>query len=203
MSKTFQISETSIPAQVSINLKDDLGLIWLESRTEDLYRVFFSSVADFLKSKQSKEANRIGFRLKDDNGKFKFGAILNFQKPEDDSEEDSGNWYLEFTFYESDMENLDVELDNFDTTFNSIIVKNSLEMMYARFRSVDFMYGALNVAIDTLIKFLDTNASETETVDVSQRGIFIASVAIEDGEKVMSIVPGEVIKQIIKNDSAL
>ena len=65
------------------------------------------------------------------------------------------------------------------------------------------MYNIMNTAIDEITKFLDKNASETEEVEVTLRGLFTASVAVENGVKVMSIVPGEYIKQIIKNDSAL
>ena len=65
------------------------------------------------------------------------------------------------------------------------------------------MYNMMNTAIDEIVKFLDKNASETEDVEVELRGIFTASVAVENGTKIMSIVPGEYIKQIIKNDSAL
>ena len=201
--KPFEFEQTSIPSQYSINLKDNFGILWVDSRTADLYRTLFATIADVLKYNQSKDAKRIGMTMKDDKGHFKFGAILTFKEPEADSEEDSGNWYLEFTLNPEDMTDLAVDVDNHSDVFVRCAAEEANNICYGRFRSTEIMYNVFNCAIDTLVQFLDVNATETEVVDVTLRGIFTASVAIEDGKKVMSIVPGEYIKQIIKNDAAL
>ena len=86
MAKTFEFENTSIPSQYSINLKDNFGILWVDSRTADMFRTMFSAIADTLKFNQSKDAKRIGMSMKDDKGNFKLGAILNFKKPEEDSE---------------------------------------------------------------------------------------------------------------------
>jgi hypothetical protein len=201
--KTFEFDQTSIPSQYSINLKDNTGIIWVDSRSADLYRTLFSAIADTLKIYQDKNLARIGMIMKDDKGNFKFGAVLNYTKPEEGSEEDSGNWYLEFTFYPEDMINLDREIDNHSDTFVRCAAQETQTICYGRFRNIGYMYSMFGIAIDTLISFLDTNASETEEVEVCLRGVFTASVAVEGGKKIMSIVPGECIKQIIKGDSVL
>ena len=201
--KEFEFEQTSIPSQLSINLKDNFAMLWLDTRSADLYRVIFTAIADVLKHNQSKDAKRIGFVMKDDKGHFKFGAVLNYREPDAESEEDSGNWYLEFTFDPEDMDDLSVELDNHSDIFVRCASLEAQNICYGRFRNVEIMYNMFNCAIDTLVQFLDTQASESEIVDVRLRGIFTASVAIEEGKKIMSIVPGELIKQIIKNDSDL
>lgn len=201
--KQFEFEQTSIPSQFSINLKDNYSILWVDSRTADLYRTLFTAIADVLKHNQSKDAGKIGMSMKDDKGHFKFGAILTFKKPEEGSEEDSGNWYLEFTFDSNDMTDLMVDVDNHSDVFVRCAAEEANNICYGRFRSTEVMYQVFNCAIDTLIQFLDANASETEEVEVNLRGIFTASVAVEDGEKIMSIVPGEYVKQIIKNDAAL
>lgn len=201
--KTFEFEQTSIPSQFSINLKDNFGIVWLDSRTADLFRTLMSAIADVLKYNQSKDAKRIGMSMKDDKGHFKFGAILTFKEPEEGSEEDSGNWYLEFTFNQEDMTDLTVDVDNHSDVFVRCVSEEANNICYGRFRSTEIMYNVVNCAIDTLVQFLDVNATEGEVVDVTLRGIFTASVAIEDGQKIMSIVPGEYIKQIVKNDAAL
>lgn len=202
MSKSFKFEATSIPSQYSINLKD-VGGVWVDSRTADIYRIIFSAISDTLKINQSKDAKRIGMLIKDDKGEFKFGAILNYRKPEEGSEEDSGNWYLEFTFDQEDMKDLDIELDNLSDVFVQCMAQEANAICYGRFRSVALMQSMLMIAIKTLKDFLDVNADENEEVEVELTGIFKASVAVEDGKKYMSIVPGEYIKQLIKNDSAL
>ena len=75
--------------------------------------------------------------------------------------------------------------------------------MNGTFKSAMIMNKLCNIAINNIIKWLDTNASEEEDVNVELKGIFTASVEVEGGKKVMGIVPGETIKQAIKDDSAL
>ena len=58
-------------------------------------------------------------------------------------------------------------------------------------------------AVNVLVQWLDTNAKEDETVELVHPGVFTAVVAVENGTKVMSIVPGEIIKQMIKSDNIL
>lgn len=200
----FEFETTAIPSQYSINLKDNFGILWIDAKTADLFRTMFSAIADTLKFNQSKDAKRIGMTMKDDKGNFKLGAILTFKQPEEGSEEDSGNWYLEFTFDAEDMGELDIELDNHSDIFIRCASEEAQNICYGRFRSTDMMFNLFNCAIDTLVRYLDTAANEaTEETNVSLRGIFTATVGVEDGKKVMSIVPGEYIKQIVKNDSAL
>jgi len=54
MSKTFEFEQTSIPSQFSINLKDNFGMLWVDTRSADLYRTLFSAIADTLKHNQFK-----------------------------------------------------------------------------------------------------------------------------------------------------
>ena len=203
MSKTFEFEQTSIPSQFSINLKDNYGMIWVDTRTADLFRVLFTSMTNVLKYNQSKDAKRIGMSLKDDKGHFKMGAILTFKKPEDATEEDSGNWYLEFTLDQADMNDLSIDVDNHSDIFVRCAAEAAQTICYGRFRSTEIMYEIFNTAVDTLTAFLDANSTEAEEVEISLRGIFTASVAVENGEKIMSVVPGEFIKQLVKNDAAL
>lgn len=203
MSKTFEFEQTSIPSQYSMNLKDNFGMLWVDTRTADLCRAMFAAIADTLKLHQTKGTERVGMIMKDEKGNFKLGAILVYTKPEEGSEEDSGNWYLQMTLDESDMTDLDVVVDNHSDVFVRCAGNEASNICYGRFRSTELMYQVFNTLIDTIVSFLDVNANETEEVTVNLRGVFTASVAIESGVKVMSIVPGEYIKQIIKNDAAL
>ena len=51
--------------------------------------------------------------------------------------------------------------------------------------------------------WLDNNAVEGEEVGVYADGIFQASVVVENGEKIFSIVPDGEIKKLIKDDAAI
>ena len=203
MSKKFEFAKTSIPSNYSLNLFDNYNMMWVDTRTADIFRVFFTTVADVLKWHQDKTKSRIGFRMKDDKGNFVFGAILNYRKPEADEEDDSGNWYLEFTLDQNEMTDLEAEYDNFSEEFIICSNREADNIASARFEKPEYMTIMYVCVIKTIVDFLDTNASETEEVEVELRGVFRASVVVENGVKVMSIVPGEFIKQIIKADSIL
>lgn len=203
MSKQFEFAQTSIPSQFSINLFDDHNMTWADSRTADIFRVLFTTIADVLKAHQDKTKSRIGFIMKDDKGNFTFGAILNYRKPEAGEEEDSGNWYLEFTFDPADMTDLDAEYDNHSGEFTMCSQHEAYNIASARFDRPEYMHIIYNCIIKTISDFLDANAIEGEEVEVIMRGVFTASVVVENGIKVKSIVPGEAIKQIIKADSIL
>lgn len=203
MSKRFEFEQTSIPGQFSINLLDNYNMGWVDTRTVDIFKVLFITIADVLKIHQDKTKSRIGFAFKDDKGNFKLGAILNYRKPEADEEEDSGNWYIEFVLYPEDMTDLDCEYDNHSAEFAICANDEANRIAYARFNQNEYMTAVFNTVIDTIVNFLDVNASEDEEVEVILRGIFTASVVVENGIKVMSIVPGEAIKQIVKADSIL
>lgn len=202
MSKTFEFENTSISAQLNMDLVN-MGYIWAEDRTVGFYKTLFDSIATYLKYYQSKNDEKITYKMKDEKGDFKMGASLIYQKPEEDSENDSGNWYLEFTFNEEDLEGSSREIDNLSDAYYTVISERANKIMYGSFKSATFMNKLCVVAVDEITKWLDTNASEEEDVSLVLRGIFTASVVVEGGIKVMSIVPGETIKQIIKNDSVL
>ena len=201
--KVFEFGDTSIPAMFQVDLRENFAINWIESRSADFYRMVFTTMADVLKINQSKDCHRIGLSIKDDKGNFKIGAILVYQKPEDGAEDDTGNWYLQMTFDENDMTDLDLSLDNHSDIYVRCAANEAQNICYGRFRSIEIMYNMINTAIDCLIKFLDKNATEGEEIEVRLHGIFSASATIENGVKVFAIVPGESIKQIIKNDSAL
>lgn len=205
MSKTFEFGQTSIPGQFTINLKDNFGYLWVDSRTEDFYKIVFYTIADALAfgTEGNKTFNKAGLSVKDDKGNFILGALLTYQKAEEGSEEDSGNMYLSFTFDAEDMKDLDIEVDNHSDIFCRAASMNGENISYGRFRNTEIMFSMFNCAIDTLIQFLDTNATEGEDVEIILRGIFTASIVVEGGKKIMSIVPGESVKQRVKRDRVL
>lgn len=203
--KEFEFANTNISSQFSMNVMEKFGFMWNPDRTPNLYRVVFYTMADILNVNKSKTNKRIGFTLKDVNGDFKFGAILSYNAPDDgdDEGEDSGNFTLEFTINPEDMNNLDLSYDNHSDLFNTCSTKWASHIMFARFGNFEYCNNLFCECIDTLITFLDTNASDSEEVTMNYKGVFTASVNVEGGIKHISIVPGEMIKQYIKGDATL
>lgn len=201
--EVYQFEQTSIPTQYTANLADNYGYLWVDSRTADFYKLLVSTIADFLHAYRDKSKERIGVKIKDANGNFKIGGIMSYHKPEDDSEDDSGNWFLELTFYEDDMTDLDLELDNHCDTYVRSLSYVMDSIFHGRYKSIECISNMTNEAVDVLKAFLDVNACPGKIVTIVLKGYFSASVAIENEEKVMSITPGECVKQLIKDDASL
>lgn len=204
--KEFELATSAIPAELTYNLMEHYDLAWAANRTPGLYRVVFFTIAEILKHYKSKSNPKVGFELKDTNGAFKFGAILSYHAPEDgsdDGDDDKGNYTLEFTLNEADMVDMDIKTDNHSDIFIAAATKKALDIMYGKFATMEYCTNLFVESIDTLVKFMDANASETEEVNVVYKGVFTATVVIEGGEKIITITPGEMIKQYIKGDSAL
>ena len=202
--KEFELTTSSIPSELCYNLMENYEYVWISSNTPGLYRVVFFTIAEIVKHYKSKDNHRVGFILKGDKGEFKFGAVLNYHAPdEEDDGDDKGNYTLEFTLDEKDMQDLDILTDNHSDIFVSSATRYAVEIINGRFKAMEYCNNLFIECIDTLVKFLDANAIEGEEVSVVYRGVFTATVTVEGAEKVISIVPGEMIKQFIKGDSSL
>ena len=199
----YEFGETSIPSQYTCVLAENFGYLWVDNRTPDVYKLIFSTFADYLKVLEDKSKKRSGFKFKDSNGNFKIGAILSYHEPDADSEDDAGNWYLEMTFNEDDMTDLDAEYDNHSDMYVRCLGRMLGEIFHGRIKTVEAMDNMTTAAIDCLTTFLDVNATPGKKVSVELKGYFVASVEFDEGEKFMSITPGECVKQLIKDDAGL
>lgn len=200
---TIGLNESGISTNYMTNLKEKFGMSWIESHTTSLYRVMFSSIATYLKTVQTKNNKKTVFSLKDSKGTFVIGAIMMYHEPEGESEDDKGNWTLDFTFDEKDLEKADDVHDNYRDAFFMIACNECHTIMSGRIANAEICTNIFCEAISTLKDWLDTNAKPDEVVEISLPGVFEASVGVEKGKKVMGIVPGEIIKQMIKNDDIL
>lgn len=206
MSKQYDFyTDSGIANHYANNLMNRYRMEVWEQTCSDIYRVVFSTLADLLKDESTRNPkSKIAAALYDEKGVFKIGAILTYRAPDEDEEEDSGNYYLEMTFDESDIEGIENVFSNHSSpTFDLFAARNMSTICSAVFKEKRWITILFCTAIDTLREFLDTNASEEEDIDVVMRGVFTASVTVKNGIKIMTIVPGEVIKQIVKNDSIL
>lgn len=202
--KTFEFEQTSLPSNFNNNLRDNYGMVQLvDTAIPNMYRMIFAAMADTLCAIRGKSKDKIGFILVDNNKNFKFGMIMYYIKPEEESEEDSGNWYLECTFDENDMNDCDTTIDSNSDAFIVAIGREANNILSGNFNDASYIGPYCCNAIDTIIDFLDLNANEGDTIEVNLKSVFNAAVEVENGLKVMSIVPGEYIKQIIKKDSIL
>ena len=203
MAKTINFKNCSVPGQYAINMKERHKFNFVDAHSDGIFRAIFTGVADVLKNHRSKNKEKICLVIKDDKGTFKFGATLTYRKPEEGDEDDSGNWFLEFTFDPDDLVGIEEVIEVPSAEFTFAMNEECYNIASVRFVKNQYLYDALNTAFDTIMEFLDANATEGEEVELILDGVFTASVVVEDGVKIFSITPGEKIKQIIKADDIL
>ena len=116
----IELTNSGISSNYSYELKEKYMMKWIEYQTPALYRILFSSIAQYLKAVQSKMNHKTVFILKDAKGAFKLGAIMTYHKPEEDAEDDKGNWTLEFTLDPEDIPETDAMYDNHKDEFYAI-----------------------------------------------------------------------------------
>ena len=201
MAKTFTLDECSIKGELKAELYEKFCMIVPEKMIPGIYRVIFRSFAMICKYHASKQNHTVGFSLKDETGQFKIGTILTYNAPEDEDSDDEGNYVLSMTFDEKDMVGLDLNLDNFMDSFMTIVQTDLFAEMNTHCDDNSDLLKIIVEFIDQIKRFLDANSNDSsEDVELEMKSIFTATVSIENGEKVYSIVPGYSVKQIIKND---
>lgn len=194
--------ETSIPNHFCATIKERWGMDFFYKRAPEFYRVLFDSIAVMLKANRNKSKPRIGFKLLNDAGEFRLGAILDYEVNEE-NEDDTGNWILSFTFNEEDMKDLNDCKDNMTDTFATIADHELYSTMYGHFVEESAITNMFSAAIESLKSQLSSMADSGEEYKIVLPGVFEASVGFEDGQKVFAIVPGHNVKQIIKDDKGL
>ena len=179
-----------------------------DDRPKLILQSFFSATSQFLsKVKTMKEDEATALVLTSISGDFEFAAIVEYH-PNEENPDEPGNWSYTMTFYEDDIKALEREKtvkkhlynsDAFRTVFNN----TCNDIACINFNHDSYIYDALLLCVLTIKQILDREALIGETVEFVMPGFFIASVAVENGEKVFSIVPDGVLKSIIKDDLAI
>ena len=175
---------------------------------ERLVKAFFCGVTGFLsRVKQSKPDEAVSCVLRDIDGAFKFGAIIEYT-PNKTEPDEPGNWSYTMTLSEDEYNEIQKrksvkEYRTTDETFKVILDKIARDYACLTFKRDSFIYHTCILVIDTLIQILDHEAVEGQVVDIEYEGYFTASVAIENDKKVYSITPAFHLKNVIKNDLEL
>ena len=179
-----------------------------DDRPERIVKAFFASSAAYLsKVKVSKADEAVALILTDVAGNFKFAGIVEYHENKENPDE-PGNWSYTMTFEEKTLEVLEKskavkKLLYSSDAFKGVFDKVSYDVAGIQFEHQTYMFDACLLVVDTLIQVLDREAKEGEIVDIELPGYFVASVSVEDGEKIFAVTPDGYMKQIIKDDTAL
>lgn len=156
----------------------------------------FTAISEFLKIVKS-ESEPVSLEVTAINGEFIFAATVRYEKNDDPTM--PGNWVYSYTFNAEDVADVKVRYQFSDPQF-CIILSNTMYEKYNFCWNVDTSSGnKLTIgAFEAIKTFLETNANESELTELECGDLFVATSGVEDGEKVISITPGEKSKQIIK-----
>lgn len=199
MTQLKKFNQTPIANNYSVNL-GKRNMNYDAATAEVPFKLLASGVSEILAFKKSKN-ERVAVELRDLKGNFKFAGIVEYQQETEDS--DTGNWIESFTFNEEDVEDITTRYSITDNDCTTIIVNDGYDRYGMMFSLPTYVFDILEEAVDTLIEYLDLNAVADDTVAVEVTGAFVASVEFEDGIKCMSIVPDEMMKQIVKSDKSV
>lgn len=194
----FKFKETGIPTQYGESLKD-FGLSFEPSNVPYMFDILITSMSDFLGLTKNK-TNKTSLAIKDLKGNLLLAGIVAYHPNED--EEMPGNWSYEMTFNEDDIKDTNIYLAS-DPQFKTVYGRVAYDLHGIEIPNAMHLQPLMNSTASTLKDWLDANAKEGEEVSVTLAGYFVASVEIEKGEKVFSIVPDGAMKRLIKDDSAL
>ena len=194
----FKLQETSIPANFS-QVMTTIGRRVEPDRVGIVYDTLLMAMSDFLAQVKSKE-NKTAIAVKDLKGNLLLAGIVNYHKNE--NEDMPGNWSYELTFNEDDLNGCNVSLST-DPHFNRVFLKTLENLHGLLLDDPIVMQPMIEEGINVIKQWLDVNAKENEEVSVEHPGFFVASVSVENGEKVYAIVPDGAMKRLIKDDSAL
>lgn len=176
-----------------------------DDRPDRVIKAFFSAVSAYLsRRKVSKADEAVALILTDTAGVFKFAAIVEYHENTENPEE-PGNWSYTMTFNEEDISDLEKrkkvnKLLFGDDAFRSIMHKAAYDTAGIVFKHDTYIFDSCLLVIDTILQVLDNEAKEGEVVDIEMPGYFLASVAVENGEKIFSITPDGHLKHVIKSD---
>ena len=201
--------ETELRQALVVNA-DALGYTFdtQDDRPDRIIKTVLATFSTYLsKRKVSKPDEAVALILQDTSGNFKFAGIVEYFINADNPDE-PGNWGYTWTFNEDDIKDLDKKKSVkkyivADDAFKSIMDKVSYDIGGFVFERESFMYDACLLTVDTILQVMDHEAKENEVVDVEMPGYFVATVAIENGEKIISLIPDGHMKQVIKSDVAL
>lgn len=170
--------------------------------------LLLGAIVGYQGSDEEEEAKEEVKETKKGKGKSKSKGKSKEDKKEEIKEEesdDSGNWYLQFTLDEEEFKGDDIEIvpssspDFIDAVYKQLIT----EFRYRISEGVQVntnMFSIIDAFIKTLLHWLDQNADAKEEVTVKLENYFEATVAIEDEEKVIAILPLGSLKRAIKSD---
>ena len=198
----IKFEETTIPQNYVGRLEKDHSLGVEPKMARFTAEILLSSIAKFLTLTTREEDTAL--IVDDESGNLLLAGILSYHKGDEESDM-PGNYSFVLTVNDDDLK--DIKESNkysiSDNKFIQVAGAEAYELHSIRFVQPQYAVIMLRTVIQMVLEWLDLNAKEGEELSVELDGYFIATVGIEDGEKIISITPDGALKRKIKDDAGL
>lgn len=211
-----ELAESTIYSEVYKRMSM-LGYFWNNDATNVLIDTTFKGMATFLASKKSKD-KPVACVLDDINGEFHFGAVVEYQKAEEEGN-DEGSWALAYTYDKNDIDPATMDVYHFQESqeMKTAFINVSYDIYGMRFMHEDVKEDEkkleqinnatpdklLNVVIDTVRDYMRQNVTIDPVLNISFVGKLTAIADANTNDVIIGIEPNAELRQIIKDDSSI
>ena len=194
----YDLKTSELPANFVLGAQKE-NIIWEAINVNPFYSGIFAAIAEFLSIHKNTE-KKSALVIKDIKGDFMMAGLISYHVTEEENSEETtpDNWYLAFTTYEEDINDVECIYSSNDLSFQTVL-STCLHSLYGiRFTFPQYIHVLIVNAIRTLINWLDANAKADDVTEIECEGYFVASVQAEGDDKVIAITPSGELKKIIK-----
>ena len=202
MSKVVELENSNLKDLIGLEMEKKYNGFVDPTSAVRMFKSMFIGVTSYLATVKSTKTP-VAFTVEDEEGNFIVGAVIEYNEAPEEEDDVLGNWMYYWTFNKSDIpENATVyEVKN--TQSHKTIIDAVWQHTSGRFEGTESLIQTFIIGFGSLKDCLLDNAIEGDTYELVYPGVFTAAVAIEDGEKVLSITPDGLVKKMIKDDAAL
>lgn len=197
----INLMESQIPQNYQTGIYNEKGYELAPEHVDKIADVLFSGVTDCLADVKSKEIP-VAFVFEQNNQDFIAAAVVQFIPNEDDATK-AGSWSYIWTWYKDDVPTNARLIRATDIEMSVYFRGTGMRKYSMQWEDINAINECCRYLLCKIKSWLDENAVEGEEVGVEMKGVFQASVAIENGEKVYSLVPDGEMKKMIKDDSMI
>ena len=193
--------ESSIPQSYSRALATT-NLLLNAPSVHMVTKAIFMGISKYIGAKKDMTIPQaIGFKKA--NGEFLVAAKVEYIKNEDNPDDTSaGQWNYSWTTDQNDISDCNVEYIGETSGIIPYLVTAAQNFGFYYRDSATASYMT-NLLIEMIMDFVKENAKDGDEAVLTFNGIFKAVGTVENGEIVLALIPGENIKVLIKDDSAI
>ena len=191
----MKLKESMLLGNVSQVLKAEMFNLDSEL-IPDVLEAIIESSSDFLRMVKSK--NKTALVYKDMKGNFIVAAVVSYNE---NTEEGQDNYNYFWTFNEEDVADATV-YDSSEARVQSLLATRMQESHGLRPNTNHLVIMTEKILLG-LTDYLQENAKEGEEFQLEDEGYFVATVGVEDGVIVKSMLPDGPMKTLIKDDATV